>query len=74
MIEARLPTRIEQAFADGTPIDDGINEGIRDAMIRHKRLGQSVVAWRDGKVVWLKPHEIPVDDDGGPVTAADPNE
>ena len=21
-------------------------------------LGQSIVVWRDGKVVWLKPHEI----------------
>ncbi len=69
----RKMSQVERAFAEVTPITDGINEGIRDAMIRHQRLGQSVVAWRDGKVVWLKPHEIPVDDDGGPVTAADPN-
>lgn len=30
-------------------------------LLRHKLLGQPVVVWRDGKVVWLQPDEIPVE-------------
>lgn len=37
-----------------------VNRGVRAALKRHKELGQSVVVWRDGKVVWLKPEEIDV--------------
>lgn len=31
---------------------------VREALARHKALGQSVVVWRDGAVVVLKPEEI----------------
>lgn len=30
----------------------------RDALIRHKREGLPVVAWRDGKVVKIPPEQI----------------
>jgi hypothetical protein len=53
--------RIGRAFAEGTPIDEALTRGIRQAMAVHKRLGQSVVVWRDGKVVTLPAEEIPVD-------------
>ena len=32
-------------------------------MIRHKRLGNPIVVWRDGKVVWVPAEEIQVPDD-----------
>jgi hypothetical protein len=53
--------RISRAFAEVTPVTDALTRGIRQAMAVHKRLGHSVVVWRDGKVVWLPAEEIPVD-------------
>ena len=32
----------------------------REALARHKALGQSVAVWRDGKVVVIPPEEIEV--------------
>ncbi len=32
----------------------------REAVARHKALGQSVVVWQDGKVVVLSPDEIEI--------------
>jgi hypothetical protein len=44
----------------GTPIDRALRRGVRDALLQHKRLGQRVATWQDGRVVVLEPHEIPV--------------
>ena|SRR6266540_917601 len=41
-------------------IVDAVNRAVTGALKRHKELGQSVVVWRDGKVVWLKPEQIDV--------------
>ena len=35
-------------------------QGVREALARHKSLGNSVVTWRDGRVVILQPEEIEV--------------
>ena len=32
---------------------------VREAVARHKRLGNPIAIWRDGRVVWLSPDEIP---------------
>ncbi len=34
--------------------------GVQEALMRHKQAGNPIVVWRDGKIVWLKPEEIPV--------------
>jgi len=41
-------------------IMDAINEAVTDALRRHKARGESIVIWRDGKIVTLKPEEIDV--------------
>ena len=33
-------------------------EAVREALARHKSNGDSIVVWRDGQVVILKPEEI----------------
>jgi hypothetical protein len=38
-----------------------MTEAGREALLRHKRLGNPVAVWRDGRVVWLRPEEIPTD-------------
>ena len=47
----------ERAFTSEDLID-AIDRAVRAALARHKALGQSIVAWRDGKIVWLAPEEI----------------
>jgi len=38
-----------------------MREAVREALLRHKLLGHPVVVWRDGRVVWVQPDDIPVD-------------
>ncbi len=33
----------------------------QDALRFHKRVGNPIVVWREGKPVWIPPEEIPVD-------------
>ena len=39
-------------------IDIACNRAIREALLMHKRAGNPVAVWRDGKVVLLQPDEI----------------
>ena len=34
---------------------------VREALLTHKRLGNPVAVWREGRVVWLSPDEIVVE-------------
>lgn len=36
-------------------------EAVREALTVHKKLGNSIAVWRDGKVVIVPPEEIVVD-------------
>ncbi|MCR4321172.1 MAG: hypothetical protein NUV74_12660 [Candidatus Brocadiaceae bacterium] len=51
---------IAEAFANPGKITNALAQGVRDALLKHKQAGKPVVVWRDGKIVWLKPEEIPV--------------
>ena len=42
-----------------TAILEAMREGVREALRLHKRLGHPIAVWRDGRVVWLSPDEIP---------------
>ncbi len=49
---------INEIFAEGTLIDKALKQAVREAILQHKRAGNPIVVWRDGKMVWLKPEEI----------------
>lgn len=34
--------------------------GVRDALIMHKKLGNPIVVWEDGKVRWIPADEITI--------------
>ena len=55
------PDLLQELFQDGKRLDDLAKEAVRKALRQHKRLGQSVAVWQDGKVVLLAPEDIPVD-------------
>mgnify|MGYP006171341991 CR=1 FL=1 len=45
---------------DPQDIVDAVNRAVTAAYKRHKERGESIVIWRDGKIVTLKPEEIEV--------------
>ncbi len=52
---------IEDRFFDEERALAAIARGVRRALWRHKQLGESIVVWKDGRVVEIPPEEIPVD-------------
>ena len=38
-----------------------MRRAVREALLEHKRLGNPIAVWREGRVVWLAPDEIPGD-------------
>ena len=58
---AAIPERL---FTEhGKEIEAIFRRAVRQALWKHKRLGQSVAASLDGKVLIIPPEEIPVDDE-----------
>jgi hypothetical protein len=53
-------TDIEALFREGTTIDKALKQAVHEAMIRHKKEGNSVIAWENGKIVRIKPEDIPI--------------
>jgi hypothetical protein len=37
-----------------------MRKAVREAVLRHKLLGQPIAVGRDGKVVWIRPEEIEI--------------
>ena len=52
------PTPAERA-GDLDRIERALRAAVRDALQRHKRDGDPVAVWREGRVVWLSPDQIP---------------
>jgi hypothetical protein len=40
-------------------IDRGVKTAVAQAIERHRRLGEAIAVWRDGRVVILQADEIP---------------
>lgn len=49
---------IQQAFRQGTPIDEAMNQAFREAVLAHRRAGVPLIVWRDGRVQAVSPDEI----------------
>ena len=50
---------LEQILSDDNKIEMAVRRAVREAITRHKRAGNPIAVWREGKVVWLSPEEIP---------------
>ena len=59
-IKKKRKDKIAEAFANPEKITQAVAKGVRDALLKHKQAGNPIVVWRDGKIVWLDPEEIPV--------------
>jgi hypothetical protein len=60
------PRSIREIFKDGRLIDEALRRGVQEALRFHKRMGHSVAAWRDGRVVVIAAEDIEVDDEDSP--------
>jgi hypothetical protein len=49
-----------ELLRDSRLIQRAIGKAVREAVRRHKLLGQPIVTMRDGKVVWIPPEEIEI--------------
>ena len=45
-------------FREGVLIDRAMATAAREAILRHKQLGQPMSIWRDGKTVLVSPEEL----------------
>jgi len=54
-------SKVSERFCNRALVEKALGRGVHEALWLHKQLGQPVVIWRDGQVVWLPPEEIPVD-------------
>jgi hypothetical protein len=56
--------------ASGRPLDERLRDiglikqalalAVRDALVRHKQAGNPIAVWRDGRLLWIAPEDIPV--------------
>jgi hypothetical protein len=54
---------IDELFEDGRAIDEALREAARDARRLRKALGNPMATWQNGRVVWVQPEDIDIDDD-----------
>ena len=59
MDNAERATHADERVQDPTVVEEALAKAVRDALRLHKRAGNPVPEWRDGKVRWLAPEEIP---------------
>ncbi len=57
--------KIAEYYADNDRLGRAMGKAVQDALRTHKLLGYPIVVWRDGKVVWVPPEEIQLDDGNG---------
>jgi hypothetical protein len=49
---SKLPLKVKAEMA--------LKEAVAEAIAEHKRRGNPIAIWRDGKAVWIPPEEIVV--------------
>jgi hypothetical protein len=54
---------LKQILAEADAVEAAVRESVRDALLMHKRLGNPVATWENGRVVWIPADQISVDDD-----------
>ena len=60
------PTKTNGAIdwlRDDDRIEQAMEDAVQDALRSHKLMGDPIVIWRDGKVVWVPPEEIELADE-----------
>lgn len=48
-------------------VEAAVRSAVRDALIDHKRSGDPIVVYQDGKIVWVPAAEIEIPDEPEPI-------
>jgi len=59
-IESKIPEKL--FLTHGKEIEEILRRAVQHALLMHKRAGNPIATWKDGKVVIIPPEEIPVED------------
>lgn len=46
--------KIEEIFSDGKQITETLQRAVREAVEMHRRAGNPIAVWKDGKAVWIE--------------------
>jgi hypothetical protein len=46
--------KIEEIFSDEKRIIEALQRAVREAIEMHRRAGNPIAVWRNGKAVWVK--------------------
>ena len=61
MSDTSPPRRpLSERLKDVELIEQALARAVRAALQRHKQAGNPIAVWRDGRVVWIEPDDIPV--------------
>ncbi|GAX59861.1 succinate dehydrogenase/fumarate reductase, flavoprotein subunit [Candidatus Scalindua japonica] len=52
---------INELFHNGTEIDEALQQAVKEALLQHKKAGNTIVSWEKDKMVWIQPEDIVVD-------------
>lgn len=55
--------KISIIMNDGNRVREIIQEGIRQALLNHKRAWNPICEWKNNKVVWISPDKILISND-----------
>jgi hypothetical protein len=56
--ERKLPKQL--FVVEAKAIEAVLRRAVNHALLTHKRTGNSIAAWKDGKVVWIPAEEIEI--------------
>ena len=62
MVDKGVKDKITEIFEDKEKITKALSRGVNEALLKHKRAGNPIVSWKDGKIVWIQPEDIAVED------------
>lgn len=62
MVDKGVKDKISEIFEDKEKITKALSKAVKEALLQHKRAGNPVASWKDGKIVWIQPEDIPVED------------
>ena len=63
MVDLATQSDVDARWRDREGMEAAMRRGVREALLRHKKLGESIAIWRDGRVVIVPPEEIVVDEE-----------
>ena len=65
MLRQTPDPKLERALEQGRRVQRAVGDGVRRALLRHKRQGESVAVWRDGRVIIVPADQIRIPDADG---------